>query len=121
LDWRPWARLRQEMNRILGRHGIAGRVYGDASTFHVYFGDCPVRDADDQPMWTYDPSVLKASPPGQVDAVHMALQVRGVDLMSRMSGVTSAAHTEGDVQDTPADFEDAIDELVGSGAIRRRR
>ena len=48
------------------------------------------------------------------------LRKRGVDLMSHMSGVTSMAHTEADVDETLQAFEDTVQELIADGHIGGR-
>ena len=111
--------LRLGLNEVLQKANIAGCVYGESSTVHIYLGECPTRDSDDQPMWTYDPVVL-TPPAEQVGQVHKALQVYGIDLMSRMSGVTSSEHSNDDVEWTIEGFAGAIAELLDLGVARRR-
>ena len=45
------------------------------------------------------------------------LRKRGVDLMSHMSGVTSMAHTDADIDETLEAFEDTVQEMIGAGHI----
>ena len=113
-------RIREGWNEVLNRLNVEGCVYGEMSTFHTFFGPCPRRTRDDEPLWTYDPAVLKGTPSRTVWALHQALQMRGVDLMSRMGGVTSLAHTDQDVQETVDAFEGAVKELLEAGVISRR-
>ena len=75
--------------------------------------------SDDQPIWTYDPSILTPSAE-EVGQVHKALQAYGVDMMSRMSGVTSSEHSDEDIDFTVAAFEKAVAELLDLGVVRRR-
>ena len=48
------------------------------------------------------------------------MRSRGVDLMSYMSGVTSWAHGDGDIELTLAAFEDSVRELIGDGLLPLR-
>ncbi len=48
-----------------------------------------------------------------VSAVQNGFRVRGMELMSYTGGVTSAAHTDADVDETVAAFDDLIGELAG--------
>ena len=97
---------------------MAGYVYGDASTFHVYVEAAPgsgrpagaLRHAgrgDPQ----VDPRVRGGRDPER-------LRARGVELMSYTGGVTSAAHSEADVAETVAVFDDLVGDL-GGGLLAR--
>ena len=46
-----------------------------------------------------------------------ALQVRGVDLMSRTSGVLSGVHTEADIDQSLEGFDGAIKAMMDEGLI----
>ena len=46
-----------------------------------------------------------------------ALQVRGVDLMSRTSGVLSGVHTEADIDQSIDAFDGAIRAMMEEGLI----
>jgi glutamate-1-semialdehyde 2,1-aminomutase len=62
---------------------------------------------------------LKSISPKTVAALQRALRVRGVDLMSYTGGVTSAAHTEADIDKTIEVFDEAVGELAESGVVER--
>jgi glutamate-1-semialdehyde aminotransferase len=62
---------------------------------------------------------LKSIPPARVQAFQHALRRRGVDFMSYTGGVTSAAHTEADIDKTIDVFGVVIEELAGAGALDR--
>jgi hypothetical protein len=47
-----------------------------------------------------------------------ALQVRGVDLMSRCSGVLSGVHTEADIDQSLEAFDGAIKAMLQEGVLR---
>jgi glutamate-1-semialdehyde 2,1-aminomutase len=100
-------RLRVGLQEILDRAEVAACVYGDASTFHVYFGNRSIEGMD--------ANTLKNAPPGIQTAFRQALQVRGVDLMSRTSGVLSGVHTEEDIDTALGAFDGAIEAMIDEG------
>jgi glutamate-1-semialdehyde 2,1-aminomutase len=118
------AKLREGLDEVLARHEIAGYVYGPASTFHIYVeaagsesgGEVP-RGPDGRPM-PIDAATLKAIPGHVVAAIQNGFRVRGIELMSYTGGVTSSAHTEADVAETVAAFDDLAQELAGSVIAR---
>jgi glutamate-1-semialdehyde 2,1-aminomutase len=107
------ARLRDGLDGVLQRRAVAGFVYGDASTFHVYVEAASGRGRPRVARETRDALALKSIPGPVVSAIQNGLRVRGVDLMSYTGGVTSAAHTEADVEETVAAFDDLVGELAG--------
>ncbi|MBQ10522.1 MAG: aspartate aminotransferase family protein [Planctomyces sp.] len=100
-------RLRVGLQEILDKSEVAACVYGDASTFHVYFGNRSIEGMD--------ANTLKNAPPGIQTAFRQALQVRGVDLMSRTSGVLSGVHTEDDIDTALGAFDGAIKAMIDEG------
>lgn len=103
-------RLRQGLREIIKRHEVPACVYGDSSTFHVYFGARSIEGLD--------ANTLKNIPPAIQTGFRQALQVRGVDLMSRCSGVLSGVHTEADIDQSLEAFDGAINALLQEGALR---
>ena len=110
------AQLRSAMQDVLKRHHVAGVVYGDASTFHIYFG----RAGDGSSIQGLSAAELKGIPKNTVSAFQQALRARGVDLMSYTGGLTSLAHTDEDVRQTVKAFEGAVTELLGQSLLERR-
>ena len=104
-------RLRAGLRQIIDRHGVAACVYGDASTFHVYFGARSIKGLD--------ANSLKNAPPAVQNGFRQALQVRGVDLMSRSSGVLSGVHTEADIDESLLAFDGAIKAMLEEGMIQQ--
>jgi glutamate-1-semialdehyde 2,1-aminomutase len=100
-------RLRVGLQEILDKSEVAACVYGDASTFHVYFGNRSIEGMD--------ANTLKNAPPGIQTAFRQALQVPGVDLMSRTSGVLSGVHTEEDIDTALGAFDGAIQAMIDEG------
>lgn len=103
-------RLRQGLRQVVDRHGIPACVYGDASTFHVYFGARSIEGLD--------ANTLKNVPAAVQNGFRQALQVRGVDLMSRCSGVLSGVHTEADIDQALEAFDGAIKAMVEEGLVK---
>lgn len=103
-------RLRQGLREIVQRHEIPACVYGEASTFHVYFG---ARSIDG-----LDATALKNVPQDVQNTFRQALQVRGVDLMSRCSGVLSGVHTAADIDQSLEAFDGAIKAMLQEDLIQ---
>ncbi|MFC1491287.1 aspartate aminotransferase family protein [Nitrospinota bacterium] len=107
-------KLRIGMQGVLRKHEVAGAVYGESSVFHVFLGKGAKGTVEG-----LNAEELKSIPPDQVAAFQRALRQRGVDPLSYTGGVTSAAHTEDDIEKTIEVFEDAIRELVENEVIER--
>ena len=103
-------RLRAGLREIMSRYEVAATVYGEASTFHVYFGGTTIEGLD--------ANTLKSAPPAIQSAFRQALQVRGVDLMSRTSGVLSGVHTEADIDQSLEAADGAIRAMIDEGLLR---
>jgi glutamate-1-semialdehyde 2,1-aminomutase len=103
-------RLRVGLRRIVDRHEIPAAVYGESSTFHLYFGGRSIEGLD--------ANTLKNASPEVQTAFRQALQVRGVDLMSRTSGVLSGTHTEVDIDFTIEAFDGAIAAMMEEGLVQ---
>jgi glutamate-1-semialdehyde 2,1-aminomutase len=113
--------LRADWDRVLERHGIAGYVYGPASTFHVYFETSPQRLAGKtgrHELHTGDARLLKGMPAALINQYQRHLRYRGVDVMSSTGGVLSCAHTEVDVARATAAFEETVLALRQEGLVR---
>jgi glutamate-1-semialdehyde 2,1-aminomutase len=104
------ARLRTGLQEVLNRHEVPACVYGDASTFHVYFGSRSIEG--------YDANTLKTIPAPIQDNFRQALQLHGVDLMSRCSGVLSGVHTEADIDASLEGFDAAIKAMLAEDILR---
>jgi glutamate-1-semialdehyde 2,1-aminomutase len=103
-------RLRQGLRDIINRQEIAACVYGEASTFHVYFGARSIAG--------YDANTLKNVPAAVQNGFRQAVQVRGVDLMSRCSGVLSGVHTEADIDQSLEAFDGALHAMLTEGLVQ---
>ena len=106
-------RSRTGMRQVIQEHQVAGAVYGEASTFHLYLGD----DAEDGSVSGLGAENIRGIPKPLINAMQSGLRKRGVDLMSHMSGVTSMAHTDADIDETLTAFEDTVQEMIAEGHI----
>jgi glutamate-1-semialdehyde 2,1-aminomutase len=104
-------RLRRGLREIVDRHRLTACVYGESSTFHVYFGARSIEGLDAH--------TLKNMPREIQNGFRQALQVRGVDLMSRCSGVLSGIHSEADIDESLKAFEGAIQAMLAEGLLRQ--
>lgn len=112
--------LRSRWDAVLERLGIAGYVYGTASTYHVYFETAAerVRQARSRTdLHTTDAALLKGMPGRLIAQYQLRMRFAGVDNMSSTGGVTSAAHTEADIAAATAAFEQTIRALRDEGLI----
>lgn len=100
------ADIRAGINALFAKHGLAGLAYGDSSTFHLWFGE------NDGTMDGIPAATIRSPDPAIVKALQDALNRNGVDLMSAMSAVTSAVHSDTDVEDTLAAFDKTFEELA---------
>jgi glutamate-1-semialdehyde 2,1-aminomutase len=112
--------LRTGMEQVLEDLGAAGYAYGDSSLFHVYMEAYPGSGVKSrEALRTLDAARLKGIPGQVVSAFQRNLQVRGVDLLSYTGGVTSSAHTEADVAQTLAAFEETVRTLLREEIVAR--
>ena len=102
-------RLRVGLRQVIDRYEVAACVYGESSTFHIYFGGRSIEGLD--------ATALKSAPAELQTNFRQALQVRGMDLMSRTSGVLSGVHTEADIDQSLEAFDGAIQALMDEGLI----
>ena len=102
-------RLRVGLRQIVDSYEVAACVYGEASTFHIYFGGTSIDGLD--------ANTLKVPKPAIEKALRQAINVRGVDLMSRTSGVTSGVHTENDIDLSLEAFDGAFKAVMDEGLI----
>ena len=102
-------RLRMGLRAVVDRYEVAASVYGQSSTFHIYFGARSIEGLD--------ANSLKSAPPEVQFNFRKALQVRGVDLMSRTSGILSGVHTEADIDQSLEAFDGAIRAMMEEGLI----
>lgn len=100
--------LRRGMQEVIDELQVDAVVYGEASTFHVYFGKGARRSA----VNAITPDRIRSMKRDALDVYTTGLRKRGVDFMSYTGGVTSLAHTEADVQPTLEAFSGAVRDLL---------
>ncbi len=113
-------KLRTAWDDVLEQHRLAAYVYGEASTFHVYFETDPQRIGTAQEraeLVTSEPLRLKGMPADLVGHYQRHLRQRGVDLMSSTGGVLSAAHGNHDIEVATKIFEEVVLALLQSGHV----
>ena len=103
------AALRGELTAVFERSGVAGRAYGESSTFHLLFG--PAGPAE------LGPAALKAGlAPALSAALHCGMLREGVHLFHG-SGFLSTAHSERDAEQTAAALAATLRQLQAEGLV----
>ncbi|HEX6933675.1 MAG TPA: aminotransferase class III-fold pyridoxal phosphate-dependent enzyme [Streptosporangiaceae bacterium] len=103
------AALRDELTAVFRRRGVAGRAYGESSTFHLLFGH------DEAPGLLDDATLKSSVPPGQVAALlDCSMQSEGVHLFHG-SGFLSSAHGDREAEKTIAAFDATLARLQAAG------
>lgn len=105
-------RLRDGIATIFTEHQLDATVYGDSSTFHVFFAKGARNGIEG-----YSAEEIRGVDPNIVKALRFGLRQKGVDLMSHTSGVTSLAHTEADIDSTLEAFEATVEEMISGGVL----
>ena len=103
-------RLRAGLRDIIDRREVDACVYGESSTWHLYFGARSIEGLGAE--------TLKNIPREIQTGFKLALESRGVDPMSRCSGVLSGVHTEADIDEALEGFNGAIGAMLDEGIIR---
>ncbi|MCZ6679225.1 MAG: aspartate aminotransferase family protein [Candidatus Poribacteria bacterium] len=115
---RTAAMLRNGLNEVIDQHGLDWAVYGEFSgvKFLIGHGDAELRAADFDP-YTWDYRTLKGGSNAELTKnLRCGMLLNGIDIAGN-GGMTMAAHTEEDVQQTIAAFDQTIewmkaDELI---------
>jgi glutamate-1-semialdehyde 2,1-aminomutase len=103
-------RLRNELNSVFARWGVAGRAYGESSTFHLFFGD-------DQAPGKLEPSSLKRGVPAPLSsALHCGMLTEGVHLFHG-SGFLSTEHGDRELEHTVRAFAAVLPRLQAEGLL----
>ena len=109
--------LRERMQRVLEGKDIVGCVYGDFSTYHVYFGKCEMQDKCDRTICLND---NKVRPAGVSRSLHINLALNGVHTASRgVDGYMSAVHDEQDIDKTIEAFDISLSAMIKEGILRK--
>jgi glutamate-1-semialdehyde 2,1-aminomutase len=109
-------RLVRELNGVIGRVGVAGRVYGLASYFHILLGKEAPRP-EDGIEWRAEAGEPARMPGAVTAALKRGMLNHGVDLMGGSGGFTSGVHTEQDIGLTTEAFEATVGEMRSEGIV----
>jgi glutamate-1-semialdehyde 2,1-aminomutase len=102
------AALRAELTSVFERRGIAGRAYGESSTFHLFFGSDHVPDQ-------LGPAALKRGIPAALSpALHCGMLTEGVHLFHG-SGFLSTEHGDAELEQTVRAFASVLPRLQAEG------
>jgi len=102
------AALRDELNSVFDRCGVAGRAYGESSTFHLYFGS-------DRGPDQLGPAALKLGIPAAMSpALHCGMLTEGVHLFHG-SGFLSTEHGDDELEQTVRAFASVLPRLQAEG------
>lgn len=113
------AKLRKGMNEVIDSHGLKNWcVYGEFSAFRYLINhDCQLRGRCDYGACKLPYEKLKgANDPAIAQALRCAMLLNGVDA-PLVGGMTTAAHTEEDIEKTCEAFDKSIRMLKRSGLI----
>jgi glutamate-1-semialdehyde 2,1-aminomutase len=103
------ASLREELTAVFRRLGVAGRAYGESSTFHLLFGH------DGEPGELDDATLKNSVPPGRVAAaLACSMLIEGVHLFHG-SGFLSFAHGDREAELTIRAFTRTLGRLRAAG------
>jgi len=107
-------RLKLGLNEVLTRMEVSGHAHGIASMIHLVLADC---DCDREVCNMSHADIKRAVASPAVTALKRGLQNRGVDIMGRDAFLVSATHTEPEIDQTLAAFEDTLAAVRGEGLI----
>jgi glutamate-1-semialdehyde 2,1-aminomutase len=111
------ALLRQQLNDLFEREGVHWLAYGEFSRWFILTDYDGPRPSNDFIPYNYDLRKLEVNPPAHVvRAFRQAMLLNGVD-PSGMSGMTSAAHTEEDIEQTVAAVAETIRMMRAEGML----
>jgi glutamate-1-semialdehyde 2,1-aminomutase len=100
--------LRTELTSVFERCGVAGRAYGESSTFHLFFGD------DQAPAGLPAAALKRGIPPGISPALHCGMLTGGVHLFHG-SGFLSTEHGDRELEQTVRAFASVLRQLQAQG------
>jgi glutamate-1-semialdehyde aminotransferase len=112
--------LRGLIQDTLDRLEIAGFVYGESSTMHIYLqAPGPAADPDCSLARTESDALLSI-PPSVVQAFQLALRSEGLDPMSYTGAVVSSEHGSAQLDEGAAIFETVLTGLRDRGIVAVR-
>jgi glutamate-1-semialdehyde 2,1-aminomutase len=113
------AQIREGLNRVIAEEGVAWRVYGNFSNFHIYTNpnheSVAVADLD---SGSFDYRQIKAAAASPVvGKLRLGMRVHGVDIFGWPGGSTSAVHTDDDVKQTVEAFQRTLRAMKAEGDL----
>jgi len=109
------ARLRRGMQQVLDERRVAGCAYGEYSTWHIFWGECPLQDRCNKEICLNADKVAK----NIGFALHINWALNSIHTVNRAyEGFTSAVHTEQDIDKTIEAFDISIDTMVKEGVFK---
>lgn len=110
---------RAALNRVFEEEGIPWACYGEFSVFHIFTN--PWRRSFEPT--SFDPALptfeeYLGNTGTCLRLLRMALNVQGVDVNARCSGLLSAVHTQDDIELLAAAFRWAVTQLRAEGCFR---
>ena len=112
------ATLRNGLNALINQHRLDWAVYGEFSAikFLIGHGVHEIRAADFNPYeWDYR-KLKGGGQPELVKNLRWGLQLNGIDI-SDGGGMTMTAHTDEDIQQTVAAFDQTIEWMKADGLV----
>ncbi|MFV9504300.1 MAG: aspartate aminotransferase family protein [Oscillochloridaceae bacterium umkhey_bin13] len=104
------------MNVVIKALGVAGfTAYGDGSIVHLFADPSLSVTPGEAPLHAPLAAIKRGGDARVVNALRMALQLNGVDLMRGRSAFVSAAHSSADIQTTATAFAAALTMLKAEG------
>ncbi len=112
------AELRAALNAVLAEERLPWAAYGESSSFHVFLNPAG-RDVTPERFDPFDCTMqeLKSPPARLVSRLRLALLLHGVDVNSRLSGFTSAAHDAADVAEVARALRASLRMLRDEGEL----
>lgn len=115
------AKMRDGLNEVLARQGLAWAFHGQTSGFHLFTN--PARREIDplsfEPLGIPRQELSTAFDARAAGRLRLAMLNRGVDLNPRLGGLLSAAHSDADLDETVGAFGDALASARSEGLLPR--
>ncbi|NJN19096.1 MAG: aminotransferase class III-fold pyridoxal phosphate-dependent enzyme [Oscillochloris sp.] len=112
------AALRAMLNDVLSAHKLRGwTAYGDESIFHLFADPQSAVEPGQAPVDVPLARLKSGGDPKLANALRLALQLNGIDLMRGRSGFVSAAHGPDEIAGTAEALDDAIGMLQAEGML----
>ena len=108
------ARLKQGLNETFARMEVSGHAHGIASMIHLVLADC---DCDREVCTMPHHEIRRTLAAPAVTALKRGLQNNGVDIMGRDAFLVSASHSETDIGQTLAAFENTLAKMRAEALV----